>query len=278
MVSVKAHCTQHPTCACIPAPWPKEGENKAMSQRPRFQGDSDALVCAIAPFVTSPGWLHYAEKLTAKRDQTVLVAQKCFIAELTKLNPTLNFTKELLTTVFRQLAKEKQFEELKTESSVDDWVSTMDLRTRTLCRHMNQARIPKPKWLIHIDGAADGVPPGQDQGGQASSSSSAAGNQQQPAEQAGASPQGAAGSAAANGDDDQAPSKPTGLEICCAWCCLHKSQLVPCICWGCGTWPCKGGRREGGKDSMGACWNTIMLCSSFPKPGSPHKCFFHPYF
>ena len=67
-----------------------------------------------------------------------------------------------MKSAFEQIAEESKFPELDTPEKLEDWVRTMDLRVRTMCRHVCQSKSqsPTPKWMAHLElpaDSADGV-------------------------------------------------------------------------------------------------------------------------
>ena len=122
------------------------------ASRPRYDGSLDALRDAISPFVVSPGWLMYQEKLADKTLPDVLVAHRLFLRCMTDLCQNLSFGKAQLEHVFNKLSATR-FKEVLTEEQSEDWVQTSCKRLQTAFRHVSQARRrkPPPRWLAHID-------------------------------------------------------------------------------------------------------------------------------
>ena len=126
-------------------------------KKARFSASSNELCEVIKPVVTSAKWVHYAENSGGKRDPAALLAHKRFIRALWGLNPALGFNKISMKSAFEQIAEESKFPELDTPEKLEDWVRTMDLGVRTMCRHVCQSKSqsPTPKWMAHLELPAD---------------------------------------------------------------------------------------------------------------------------
>ena len=118
--------------------------------RVRAEISAQELCSIFLPHVTSPTWLAYAETLTAPIRAGVLVAHKGWLVPLAKVAPRLTFTQGLVQEAFANVLANPKLPFQLPEDQLQQWISVMARRVRTMCRHIAQARLktPKASWIL----------------------------------------------------------------------------------------------------------------------------------
>lgn len=128
-----------------------------MSGRDISRVSPDEIADALRPHAQQLSFVWYAEDLNAKLDATLLVRHDRVLLSLRQLHRRLTFTKRQVTDALQILLQEKLDAGSWTLSEHDqeDWVKTMDLRLRSMCRHLAQAMLKNPpaRW---VEGMASG--------------------------------------------------------------------------------------------------------------------------
>lgn len=128
-----------------------------MSGRDISRVSPDEIADALRPHARKLSFVWYAEDLNAKLDATLLVRHDRVLLSLRQLHRRLTFTKRRVTDALQILLQEKLDAGSWTLSEYDqkDWVKTMDLRLRSMCRHLTQAMLKNPpaRW---VEGRASG--------------------------------------------------------------------------------------------------------------------------
>ena len=105
--------------------------------RSRYEGTLADLVEALQPAVKSDGWLQYAEDHRSKINTKEIIRHASLIQKLATLQPNLSFKKTDIVGALMKISTNSALGLQSTEEQTE-WAKTMDLRLRTMCRHVAQ--------------------------------------------------------------------------------------------------------------------------------------------
>jgi hypothetical protein len=138
--------------------------------RVRFDGTSESLSKELKNFLTSPGCIAYAEKLSGPLDSDALQKHALMLKALQSLQNNLSFTKKAMHKALIQAVDEKWGLDKK---EMKAWAATVGDRIRCMCRHVYVASKKKkhPAWLASVlgdpvDEAAEEGEGGSEEGGE----------------------------------------------------------------------------------------------------------------
>ena len=125
---------------------------KALPFRQRSIISSEALADVIKPFVSVPSSIRYGESMKAKLDPNMLAKNSKLLGALQHHCANMSYTKGQVTGALAIIVAERNNRTAGwnlDEGQVADYISTVDMRIRVMCRHLQQGLCRKspPRWL-----------------------------------------------------------------------------------------------------------------------------------